>query len=464
MCGIAAFSLTASSKQNARELAHALLTQIEARGSHASGFAYSMADGSVGVYKNPKPGSQLPLHELPRRARTVILHTRYATQGSPQDNRNNHPVTSTDNRIALVHNGVISNDGMLRRDLGIDASHGQVDSLVIPSLLAQRGVAGLADLAGYAAIAWIDSQNPDELRIARLKNSPVTFTWLFDGSFVMASTPDLLDKAIESIGKRRGGMFGLSDARQLTVKGGFIMAHDPAPAMTYSWDAWRRHSNATAGGHGTGPVGSEATTPPARRSGWTAPGGSEDKPRVTTTPPAKSNDEVLADLEAWRARRAARDEQDQAMALKALERLPGTTDEFDDDDDAEFEAIIAEMEKREAERENASCTIGQRFIAGEGYFIIDHEGDISHYPTLGDLESHLAWLAKMGRSDYDVFTVPDELNWVNHVRDLGEVTTEGELVSWVDDMAEIDEHESPAVRNLQYIRDGIGKITTLKGA
>ena len=78
-----------------------------------------MSDGSTGFYKQPRPGSQLSLGELPRDARTVILHTRFATQGSTSDNRNNHPVISPEGNIALVHNGVISNDHLLRGDLGL---------------------------------------------------------------------------------------------------------------------------------------------------------------------------------------------------------------------------------------------------------------------------------------------------------------------------------------------------------
>ena len=76
LCGLAAFSIPSGVKRNARALAHSLLTQIESRGSHASGFAYVGADNSLGVYKSPIPGSQLPLHELPRNAKAVILHTR----------------------------------------------------------------------------------------------------------------------------------------------------------------------------------------------------------------------------------------------------------------------------------------------------------------------------------------------------------------------------------------------------
>lgn len=455
MCGIAAFSKPEGSTVNARLLAHHLLTQIESRGSHASGFAYSNPDGSVGIYKNPTPGSQLGLQELPRDARTVIIHTRYATQGDPRDNRNNHPVISTDRSIALVHNGVISNDFGLRAELGIDQRHGEVDSLVIPSLIAQQGVDGLSKLRGYAAIAWIDNSQATELNIARLKNSPVAYTHLADGTFVMASTPYLLETAVQNANLNYGGIFELSDSKMITVTGGFIATHDRAPSMSYDYGSYQRHSNATSGGHGA------TATPPARAASQPARG-SEDKPKVvmpTSEEETVDVDGYLADLEEWRRRRAADDDRDQGTAMAMLEGpKKGWTDK-------QWEDYIAQLEARD-EQDHMSCTIdGGESEYSEGFYILDGEGDISHHPSLEDLETKLKWFAAMSRTAMDIFpNVDDNVNWVNHIMDLGHIEADGELVSWVEDMASVDDFESPAVRNLQYIREGVGSLTTLRGA
>lgn len=464
MCGIAAFSKPEGSAVNARLLAHHLLTQIESRGSHASGFAYVNADGSVGIYKNPTPGSQLGLQELPRDARTVILHTRYATQGAPEDNRNNHPVISTDRRIALVHNGVISNDRHLRAELGIDGRHGEVDSLVIPSLIAQQGTAGLSKLAGYAAIAWIDNQDAKNLRIAKLKNSPVSYTHLFDGTFVMASTESLLVKAMLGAGQSFGGVFELAESKMITVQNGFIMDHEPAPRMTYDYGSYQRHSNATSGGHGT-----TATTPVSRVTARPLPAakpaakGSEDDNRKVYIPEPDEApvdvDAYLADLEEWRAKRSASDE---ATATKAMALMDGPKDTWTTE---EFNEYIAELEARDAQ-DHMSCTLdGGESNYSEGFYILDGEGDISHHPSLEDLETKLKWFSEMRRTDLDIFpNVEDKVNWVNHIMDIGHIETDGELVSWVDDMASVDDFESPAVRNLQYIREGLGSLVVLRGA
>lgn len=512
MCGIAGFSLATGSKQNARQLAHSLLSQIERRGHHASGFAYVTRDGKLGNYKQPKPGSQLSLAELPRNAKTVILHTRYATQGSPEDNRNNHPVISTDNKIALVHNGVINNDERLREPLGITDRHGQVDSLVIPSLIAQHGVKALDRLGGYAAIAWLDAREGDgTLHIARLKNSPVSFTWLFDGSFVFASTSALLQTALYDINANFGGVFDLADGRMIDVIDGFILTHEEAPRMQYSYQTYSRYSGATAGGHGTshapatgvrssyqqptgapankvgeqpatqtqqgavGTVGSEVvkvTTDPEKAASG-AKGSEDADPRPKSGEGAEYTDvdAYLADLEEWRARRAAQDVTQQEASLKAIESGPtmalGMISDLDDEDEedaafAEYIRSLAEAQAQiEAEQNNAMCTVAGRYMAKEGYYIIDSDGDISGYPTLDDLEARLRWLN--GMRNYEGMPVPDaadEIRWVNFIIDMGHLDDNGELVSWVDDMAEVDAHESDK-GELQYVRDGISRVEAM---
>lgn len=479
MCGIAGFSSPAGATINARHLAHNLLKEIENRGSHASGFSFANTDGTFGIYKRDKPGSQLPLHELPRNADTVILHTRYATQGSPKINQNNHPVVSTDNKIALVHNGVISNDWRLRDELGLEQKHGTVDSLVIPSLIAQQGMRSLSKLSGYAAIAWVDVRQPGMLNIAKLKTSPVAYTWLYDGTLVFASTKPLLTAALRAAGYEYGGVFELGDSRFMQVAGGFIMEHEEAPRMTYDYGSYQRHSNATSGGHGT-PATPTVTNP------------SRETPKVTTDPKeatehasctvggqdasGNQDDSVgsggnvqayYEDLDRWRADKAKRDENDQKIAMRAMGRgseneTPMAMDKDHEDFwDKHTEDTIAQMETVFQQMRGESEGVE---IVNDGFYIMDNDGAIEHYPTLDDLEGKLRWLGKMTRTDADLWgDVPEEINWINHIVDLGSVDGD-ELISWVDDSSDIDNHESPAVRHLSYVRDGVYKLATLKGA
>lgn len=466
MCGIAAVSRGIGSTINMREVAHALLTQIENRGTHASGFAFYGANGEFGFYKNPKPGSQLSLAELPRDAQTVILHTRYATQGKKEDNRNNHPVLSTDNQVALVHNGVISNDFRLRTELGITREeHGDVDSLVIPSLIAQRGVESLSELAGYAAVAWLDGNEDGQLHIARLKSSPVAYTHLLDGTFAMASTEALLEDALDSISQPYGGVFELDEGRMIEVDLGFIVAHEKAPSMSYDYQAYGRYSGATAGGHKTTTKAGSVTTvtPPKPAKG------SEDSCELTV-------ENYYEDLEQWREAQGKKDKADQGRAMVMFDDPNDPYDYSDVDNavipqdgysEAQWDELVSRMEREEEEeliRRQEAEDANYEYLAGEGYYIIDHDGGASHYPTLDDLEGGLRWAAKMARGEWDLFDVEDDLNWVNNIMDVGAVSEDGDLVSWVDDSADIDSHESPSVRNLQHIREGVHLLERLRGA
>lgn len=441
MCGIAGFSRADGSRLNARALAHNLLAQIERRGDHASGFAWVDPDGSRGVYKQPKPGGQLSLHELPRSAQTVILHTRFATQGSVRDNRNNHPVMSTDNRVAVVHNGVISNDWGLRNDLGITKEHGDVDSLVIPSLIAQSGVESLNRLRGYAAIAWINDEDSN-LRIARLASSPISYTWLNDGSFVFASTSDLLKTGITDAGMEHGGVFEMQDEMMMTIEYGFVSENEAAPTMGYDHWSYGRYSGATSGGH----KGSESE---AKTKVGSVTKAYDDGWQDMYNEDAEGVEQYFEDLEKWRRERdKAEAEKAKPMALTPKGNPPVVM--FSG---GEF------IESYEDEPEE------DKYLSGAGFYIIDTDGNINHFPTLDDLEARLRWLSKMTRSREDLWpTVGDDIYWVNYIMDLGSVDADGTIVSWVDDPTDIDTYESPAVRHLQYMREAVYKLETVKGA
>ena len=240
MCGIAGFSLSPSSTINARHLAHHLLASIELRGTDASGFAYADPMGS-GIFKDSVPGGQLSLGLLPRKAGTVVLHTRMATQGTPSDNSNNHPLPGPDGHVALVHNGVISNDMELRAVMEYDLA--QVDSAVIPVLVERSGMDEVGMLAGYGAVAWVDTREPGVLSLARIDSSPVAYTTLLDGSFVFASTADLLEYALVSAGVYDyGAIFEMNEQNVLKIESGFIRSLDKTPAMRYDSYGYRWQS------------------------------------------------------------------------------------------------------------------------------------------------------------------------------------------------------------------------------
>ena len=78
----------------------------ETRGPHAWGIAWYDRDGELHMYKQTgRISESLDMLKIARDALLLIGHTRWATQGTPDDNRNNHPHASDDGWY--VHNGTI---------------------------------------------------------------------------------------------------------------------------------------------------------------------------------------------------------------------------------------------------------------------------------------------------------------------------------------------------------------------
>jgi glucosamine 6-phosphate synthetase-like amidotransferase/phosphosugar isomerase protein len=203
MCGIAGFNIADGDfgKINSQALAKHLLLSIEERGTDATGGAWSQKDkDNLAIWyakQNVKAStfqSYLPSY-IPKRSRNVILHTRYATQGDPKVSDNNHPIVVP--LVVGVHNGHISNDKELIRDLNVDRI-GQVDSeaafhLIGSNLDKPQDVLG--DLRGRAALGWFRTDKPRELHLARCTGSPLAIGQTKAGSLIFASTMSLLHKA-----------------------------------------------------------------------------------------------------------------------------------------------------------------------------------------------------------------------------------------------------------------------------
>ncbi len=68
---------------------------------------------------------------------TGIGHTRWATHGAPND-RNAHPHTDPEGRVAVVHNGIIENYQALRTELGDVRFSSDTDTEVVAHLVARE--------------------------------------------------------------------------------------------------------------------------------------------------------------------------------------------------------------------------------------------------------------------------------------------------------------------------------------
>lgn len=198
MCGIAGIHLLDAElvgKLNVEAFAAIALQEIDWRGGDATGFAAQHADGSVRVQKAAVRADSFLRHWRGidnERTRTVLLHTRYATQGAPEWPENNHPVRW--GSLHVVHNGSVANDADVFGRTG-KVRNGRVDSEAIPAVIAEAGwenaAAGLETLNGSFAIAAVDETRPGELLLARAGWSPLV--WVSNGRILaFASTQSAL--------------------------------------------------------------------------------------------------------------------------------------------------------------------------------------------------------------------------------------------------------------------------------
>lgn len=182
MCGIAGVRRFGTDPINAAEL-KTLLCSLEYRGNHATGVALMTPDG-IKIHKEPVPAwsfialpeTEAFFDEYLEAASMALLHTRFATQGSPEDNRNNHPFF-VDN-TAIVHNGSINNHTFLFNDMKLKRSC-ETDSDIIRAVLDEKGLnaeglTSLTRMTGSAAIAAFSMDDPDKLLLAR-SGSPLVY-------------------------------------------------------------------------------------------------------------------------------------------------------------------------------------------------------------------------------------------------------------------------------------------------
>jgi glucosamine 6-phosphate synthetase-like amidotransferase/phosphosugar isomerase protein len=134
MCGIFGFISTEGRGPDIDRLRRiALVTQT--RGMHAFGLAWLDENGTIQTFKRPG-AAQRHLKELERCRRAIVMvgHCRYATHGSPADNRNNHPHAA--GAGWLVHNGVVHNHEAIVEHYQL-RQHGECDSEALGLLMAR---------------------------------------------------------------------------------------------------------------------------------------------------------------------------------------------------------------------------------------------------------------------------------------------------------------------------------------
>ncbi|WP_312169657.1 glutamine--fructose-6-phosphate transaminase (isomerizing) [Microbacterium sp.] len=138
MCGIVGYV----GPRPSQDILLAGLARLEYRGYDSAGVAVIDGDGSLGMRK--KAGKLAALRDsLADSAladgNTGIGHTRWATHGGPTD-VNAHPHLADDDRLALIHNGIIENFSALRDELLADGVvfRSETDTEVAAALLGRE--------------------------------------------------------------------------------------------------------------------------------------------------------------------------------------------------------------------------------------------------------------------------------------------------------------------------------------
>jgi glucosamine 6-phosphate synthetase-like amidotransferase/phosphosugar isomerase protein len=171
MCGVFGFVSREGGKLNLGVLAR-VARVTERRGPHAFGFAWIDGRGRVKCYKQTgRIGDHLGLLAMAADARMLIGHCRFATQGDPADNINNHPHPADGGWI--VHNGQVRNYEQLLLEFGLFPVS-DCDSEVL-GLLVERGEGGVLERCRAA----VQAACPDEPRTLFDSSSPLVLLGLW---------------------------------------------------------------------------------------------------------------------------------------------------------------------------------------------------------------------------------------------------------------------------------------------
>ncbi len=255
MCGIVAYT---GSSQAIPFLLDGLKT-LEYRGYDSAGVEVLAQDGSLAGVKCVGRVSALVEKCQTRDLRSTcgIAHTRWATHGAPTD-RNAHPHTSCDGRVAIVHNGIIENYRSLREELQARGHEfrSETDSEVIAHLVeeALRGPAAgdvvealrqaTRRLEGSWAVAAISADDPGTVACAR-KGSPLVLAATDGGAYAASDITALAGITSHVIQLDDGQLARMDPSGAVTAYDASGSEVAKPDTLDIDWDA----SAATLGGY-----------------------------------------------------------------------------------------------------------------------------------------------------------------------------------------------------------------------
>jgi glucosamine--fructose-6-phosphate aminotransferase (isomerizing) len=176
------------------------LKRLEYRGYDSAGIA--VLNGS-GVDIRKCAGKIARLEELiskePLHGFTGVAHTRWATHGAPST-PNAHPHVNRTGEIAVVHNGIIENSDLLKRQLQEIGCEFRTDtdtevlahliSTLFQGNLEQAVAAALTQVEGTYGLAVVSAADPGKIVVAR-RGAPLLLGLAEDGEKAMFVASDV---------------------------------------------------------------------------------------------------------------------------------------------------------------------------------------------------------------------------------------------------------------------------------
>ncbi|WP_171166201.1 glutamine--fructose-6-phosphate transaminase (isomerizing) [Streptomyces sp. I05A-00742] len=252
MCGIVGYI----GKRDVAPLLLEGLQRLEYRGYDSAGIALH-ASGKAGGLKTAKAKGRVRELEarLPKRfnGTTGIAHTRWATHGAPND-VNAHPHVDAEEKVAVVHNGIIDNASELRAKLTADGVTflSDTDTEVLAHLIGRSQAATLEEkvreavrhIEGTYGIAVLHADFPDRIVVAR-NGSPVVLGIGEKEMFVSSDVAALVSHTRQVVTLDDGEMATLKadDYRTYTTEGSTTSSQP----TTVEWEA----ESYDMGGHDT---------------------------------------------------------------------------------------------------------------------------------------------------------------------------------------------------------------------
>ncbi|WP_328721551.1 glutamine--fructose-6-phosphate transaminase (isomerizing) [Streptomyces sp. NBC_00247] len=255
MCGIVGYI----GRRDVAPLLLEGLQRLEYRGYDSAGIVVTgkAAAGKPGTLKMVKAKGRVRELEarVPKRfaGTTGIAHTRWATHGAPSD-ANAHPHMDAENKVAVVHNGIIDNASELRAKLVADGVVflSETDTEVLVHLIARAQAETLEEkvrealrsVEGTYGIAVMHADFNDRIVVAR-NGSPVVLGIGEKEMFVASDVAALVAHTRQIVTLDDGEMATLKadDFRTYTTEG----STTTATPTTVEWEA----ESYDMGGHDT---------------------------------------------------------------------------------------------------------------------------------------------------------------------------------------------------------------------